>query len=198
MDSVDRIRDRAPATLLALERCVSTRDFENLAANRNDVWRARAFYEPTTGARRDLVRIVVVPAGGGDLSVPSRRSIEKHLAAHALPAVQVVVDPFESRPVAIDVALRIDLEAFDPLDVTAAVREALIRRFRLERRDIAEPLFLGEVYHAVETVSGVADSRCRFREDETALRLDAHGDGEVLHLTDDPEDLHIAFEGYEP
>ncbi|MCG8416742.1 MAG: hypothetical protein MJE77_02210, partial [Proteobacteria bacterium] len=46
MQREDRLRDRAPSALLALDRAVSLADFESLATYRRDVWHARAFHLP--------------------------------------------------------------------------------------------------------------------------------------------------------
>jgi hypothetical protein len=63
MEGVESMRATAPASVSTLGRAVSLADYGRLAASQSSVWQAAAFSMPTGLARKDSVRVVVVPAG---------------------------------------------------------------------------------------------------------------------------------------
>ena len=195
MEAIDQMQARAPATLLALERAVSLTDFDNLATSRNDVWQARASYQPTDGGFLQQVTVVVVRAGGGELDLSFQQNLEAFLSQHALPTVSVRVVGFRSQPVQLDINVRIDSERYDPNLVLLRIRETLVAALQLERRRIGEPLYLSQIYHLVEGVTGVADSQCAF-VGNPAQCLAPLGEDAVIYLSADSDDLTLDYQEY--
>ncbi len=179
-EDIDSLRDNAPATLLTLERAVSLADFSWLAMAQSSVWQARAFSRPTGLGRNDKVEVVVVPAGGGGLGILGT-VLKDFLVAHAVPEVDVTVLPYEPRSFALEVRLNVDVGAYNADEVSAAVNKALHNAFSLRRRKLGQHLFLSEVYHVVEWVTGVEHSLAIINGDRSLRRV-AAGEREVLTL----------------
>lgn len=158
------LRERAPATLLALERAVSLRDFENLAMSRPDVWQAKASQKHGSSSGYNHIRIVVIPAGGGSLNTtdPLKPRIESFLQRHAVPFVRIEVIGFREKIVGLDVEVRVDYAKFDPGKIVEQVRSALLDALSIEKRRIGQALYLSELYQVVESIEGVEDSKCAF------------------------------------
>lgn len=158
MEWKESLRHTAPATLLTLERAVSIEDFANLAASHSSVWQARAFLRQNAG-RLQVVEVVVLPAGGGELGELTV-TLNKFLQAHALPQVQIQLRPYRPVPLSIKAKLIIDTQAFNSDTVKTTVQQALLNSFNLEQRGIGQSLYLSEVYKVVEGVRGVSKSIC--------------------------------------
>jgi len=197
MESVGSLRETAPKALLTLERAVSLSDFANLAQGHSSVWQARAFRRPSGGQRdQQRVEVIVVPAGGGALG-PLERALADHLMAHALPGVEVVVRGYASRRVNLDVTLEIDTAAYEPRPVVRAAEAALYDALSLRRRLLGQPLYLSDVYKAVEEVTGVESSRCVIDDDPSLQRWDAASD-QVIHLDPGKPGLLVRYQRYAP
>ena len=67
--ALDQIRQNAPGRLAAMDRAVSVTDYQHLAQRFQGVWHAAAFEQPAFGRSREAVRIVIVPAGGGEANI---------------------------------------------------------------------------------------------------------------------------------
>ncbi len=159
MESLASLRNNAPPTLLALERAVSLGDFAHLATARSDIWQARAYREVDQGGRMERITVIVVPAGGV-LTPDLRDTLESHLGRHSLPGVTVSVESYTSRPVDMHITLRVDSSDWLPRQVAAAVEAELKRAFALQQRGLGQPLYLSEIYKAVEGIEGVENSIC--------------------------------------
>ncbi len=195
MEGVDSMRATAPASVSTLGRAVSLADYGRLAASQSSVWQAAAFALPTVLAHKDSVRVVVVPAGGGQLGTVGGQ-VKAFLEAHALPGVAVKVDRYRPKGFNLRVELQIVTAEYDPERVTETVRARLLAAFGLRARKLGQALRLSEVYRIVEGVPGVANSLCVLDNDPKKARVDALAD-EVVHL--DAEDasltiLHREFE----
>lgn len=195
MEGVESMRATAPASVSTLGRAVSLADYGRLAASQSSVWQAAAFSLPTGLARQDSVRVVVVPAGGGELGALAD-SVRAFLSAHALPGVSIRIDPYQ--PVSFD--LRIELQIvtaeYDPERVVEAVRARLLAAFGLRSRKLGQALRLSEVYRIVEGVPGVANSLCVLNSDPAKARVDAPADG-VVHLDAPESSLTVLYREFE-
>jgi len=179
-EGIESLRDNAPATLMTLERAVSLEDFAWLAMAQSSIWQARAFSRPAGLGRNEKVEVVVVPAGGGELGTLGA-TLKDFLLAHALPEVDVTVLPYEPLSFALEVLVSVDAAAFNPDEVTAAVRSALQEAFSLRRRKLGQDLFLSEVYHVVKGVTGVEHSVAVINGNQSLRRLAAE-EREVLTM----------------
>lgn len=195
MEGVESMRATAPASVSTLGRAVSLSDYGRLAASQSSVWQAAAFALPTGLARKDSVRVVVVPAGGGQLGALAAQ-IQAFLESHALPGVAVKVDPFNSVGFNLRVELQIVTAEFDPERVAETVRERLQAAFGLQARKLGQALRLSEVFRIVEGVPGVANSFCVLDNDKKKVRVDAPADG-VVHLDAEDSSLTILHREFE-
>lgn len=170
-EGVEALRTNAAGSLLALERAVSLEDHARLMRAHAAVAQARAFAPATGLARRDHVELHVVPAGGATLTEELKAELCAYAAAHAAPGVDVSVHAYTPLSFALEVTLRVRLDAFDGDAVAARVRAALQAAFGIERRALGQALHRGEVYGVVEPVEGVENSDCRILVDaQTAAR----------------------------
>jgi predicted phage baseplate assembly protein len=192
-ETADSLRKTAPTTLLTLQRCVSPADFASLAAAHASIWQARAFVRQSTGTRAHRVEVIVVPADGAELGELAQ-TLATFLQSHALPNVEVTVTRFRPLPVTLAVTVEIDLAAFDPAVVLRDVRAALYDALSLRRRELGQPVFLGDVYAVVENVPGVSTSRCVLNDDPTANRILSVSDGVLFLDPASPQSLSLAYE----
>ena len=192
-ETADSLRKTAPTTLLTLERCVSPADFASLAAAHASIWQARAFVRPSLGTRAHRVEVVVVPADGAELG-DLAQTLATFLQSHALPNVEVTVTRFVPLPVTLAVTVEIDLAAFEPAVVLRDVRAALYDALSLRRRQLGQPVFLGDIYAVVENVPGVSTSRCVLNDDPTANRILSLSDAVQFLDPASPQTLGLAYE----
>lgn len=192
MEDVRSLKENAPASVLTLERAVSVGDLGHLAARQSSVWQARAFSQPTALSRRESVKVVVVPAGGGELGA-LKESLQKTLQAHTLPGVDVQIFQATMTPFDVDVTVRVKSAEYDPDQVVESVRQALLDAFSLEQRRLGQDLFLSEVYQVVEGVQGVESSICTIDGDQALRRLDASND-EVFHVDPETSEIGLQYE----
>lgn len=198
LESIVSLRDNAPATTLALERAVSLSDFGHLATSQSSIWQARAYREIQRGERDEMVKVVFVPAGGASSS-QVRRDLRSFLQKHASPGVRVGVAEFDPRRIDLSVTVRVDLEAFVPTEVTAAVAAALTEAFALSRRRLGEDLYLSEVYKVVEGVAGVENSICILNGNDRLRAIEARSPSTVVYLdVDAGSSLVVEYEEYLP
>ena len=197
-ESVDSLRENAPATLLALARAVSLEDFTALAMSHSGLWQAHAYTRPSEFAHHESVTVAAVPAGGGLLG-PLADEVTAYLRAHALPGVRVEVVDYRPVFLSLEATVRVKFSEFDPDSVVAAVKAALADAFSLERRKLGQPLFRSEVFATLEAVNGVENASCTLFVDAgvglDAVRLGTGPDGllrsirpardQLLHLDPD-------------
>ena len=157
-EPISDIRTNAPARLAANGRAVSIADFERLCRRRSDVWQARARMLNDPTASED-VGIIVVPANGGLIGDQMRPELIEFIEAKAIPGIRVRIDDHVSIPIAMDVEVRVDIEAFDKTEVQAAAQSALFSAFSLANRALGQPLYLSEAVAVLERVTGVETAR---------------------------------------
>jgi len=158
-ESVTSLRRSAPASLLTMQRAVSTVDFAALAASRPEIWDAYAIQ--TSSGRERSICVTIVPAWGEELASDPHDELKEYLLARAIPGVRVDLKHFESEPLMLEIVLGINTQRFDVDDVQAEVRKALIERFALKNRTIGAPVYLSDIYQCVEAVRGVEYSNCK-------------------------------------
>lgn len=154
-EDISTLRDNAPASTLTLGRALSLVDFQHLAISQAGVWQARAFRPAPDGRPGETVRVVVLPAGGGELGT-LEGDLQTFLQHRAEPQVQVDIAPWQPLIFSVDVSLAVDSRAFQPELVVDAVRNTLLETFSLRRRTLGAPLFRSHIMASVESVEGVS------------------------------------------
>jgi len=185
-ESTDAIRSNASATLLALERAVSLEDFSHLARSQAAVAQARAFALAPGRGQRENLEVRVIPSGGAAFTQELGAQIRAFLLAHALPGVQLAVMGYDAVLIGFEVNIRVRREAFDGDTVAASVRSALVAAFGIDRRELGQPLFRGEVLAVIEAVQGVENSDgfivLDARNTNTPQRVVRDSDGHITTL----------------
>jgi hypothetical protein len=188
MEGVESLRQNAPASLLTLQRAVSLSDFTNLAQASSSVWQARAIRLLPPGlGRSDMIEVVVVPAGGGELGTLAE-SLQETLSQHALPGVQISISKYQSVILDLDITIQIKMGEFDADLVSEDVRQTLFDAFSLEQSQLGESLYRSQVIEVVEGVVGVENCECRinnsgFRDENGSVvkpRRVVKGNGGVI------------------
>jgi len=175
----ESLRRNAAGALLALERAVSLSDFAALARRNAGIAQAVALALPPGPRGQARVELVLVPSGATGLPQASREQLAAWLLAHAMPGTAVTITPYTEVNFSVRVTVRVRPQAFDPEQVRAAVRAALVARFSVEQRALGQPLKIGELFPVVEAVPGVENSDVVLavpaREGWPRLTLDAAG-----------------------
>jgi hypothetical protein len=198
MEDMASLRENAPSTLLAFERAVSLSDFSHLAAAQSSVWQAKAYSQILHGGRTESVKVVIVPADGVT-SEDIENDIENFLQKHALPGVQVTIDPFVEKRFSLSVTVRVKIDEFVAEEVEKAVASALSDHFTLKNRKLGEHLYLSEVYKVVESVQGVENSICVLNNDDNLQLIRAENEKTVVYLdTDAGSTLTVTAKEYLP
>lgn len=191
MESVQQLRDNAPASVLTLGRAVSLSDFTHLATRHSSIWQARAFAQATHYGRQESVQVVVVPAGGAPLG-DVQQELRDYLQDHALPGVRVSVSEFEALPLDLDIKVRVKTDEYDPEQVVSAVRAALQKALTLKRARLGETFYRSVVFREVEAVTGVAHADCVISEN--TLLDDSGASIDVAHVARGPDHLIRAIQ----
>lgn len=201
MEDVASLRENAPSTLLTLERAVSLSDFSHLAASQSSVWQAKAYRQILHGGRTESVKVVIVPAGGVT-SEDTENDVENFLQKHALPGVQVTVDPCVKERFSLSITVRVKTDEFIAEEVEKAVASALVDHFTLKNRKLGEHIYLSEIYKIVEGVQGVENSICVLNDDNTLQLIRAGDESTVVYLDtgadENPSTLTVTHEEYRP
>jgi hypothetical protein len=189
MEETESLRENAPATVLTLDRAGCLTDFAYLAMSQSSVWQARAFSSSTGPGRNESIKVVVVPAGGGELGGLGKTLLD-FLMARAIPGVEIDILPYEERSFDLHVILY-PRSGYDPEAVASAIKANLQGTFCLKKRKLGQDLFLSEIYRVVESTPGVEHSRVAINGSSGVRRV-AVMDHEVLTLGH----TVIDYEGY--
>lgn len=194
-ESAASIRRNAPADLRAMGRAVAVEDFAHLAARMGGIAQARAWIPRRQQGRDQIVEVVVVPESGQADPI-FLQQIARTLSAQAPPGTRVDIRAFRSVIPRLQVFIRVDYTAFDPDRTVERVRQTLVDTFSLRKRPLGEDLYVSSIYHAVENVLGVSDSRIVLQGDPELRRLRAERD-QVAYLNPRIAGLLIEVEEYQ-
>jgi hypothetical protein len=161
------IRANAAARLAANDRAVALGDFARLARRHASIWQARADAVMGVG-RQQLVRLTVVPADGAAVTPALGATLGDFLLAKALPSTRIELVPYEPLPIRITTRIRVDTSRHVPAKVQDAAVATLLRAFSLRQRRLGQPLFIGEILAALETVEGAETALATFALAPTA------------------------------
>jgi hypothetical protein len=153
-ESRDEARRNAPLAVLALDRLVSARDYEDFARTFAGV--AKASATRLSDGRRQVVHLTI--AGAGDIPISKSSDLYRNLRE----ALHRFGDPFQ--PFQVDtrflktlvVCARVRVhpdylwEAVEP-----KVRAALLERFSFDRRNLGQDALLSEAIAAAQGIEGV-------------------------------------------
>lgn len=181
MEGIAEIRTKAPAHLRSLERGVSLADFEHLAKSQPGVWHAKAFLNPAGANKRELVELSIVPADGGPLGELGAIVVEK-LAMLSPAGITFKAERFEPIALAVRIGLRVDTDGFDYSQTEEQVRDAVHGALTLQQRPPGKPVFLSEIFQAVEAVEGVinSDASITIAQGDRLLRISRGKGGEIV------------------
>ena len=196
MEGIESLREDALASLLTLERAVSIRDYALLANSHSSVWQALAHSKPGGVGRRKIIEVVVVTAGGGELGL-LRATLRAYLENYSIPGIQVIVKDYVPVLLGLRVEIRVKVTEFDPEILIESVRKALLEGFSLEKRKLAQTLYLSEVYSIVERITGVENSTCVMNGDASLRALSAEND-QVIYLDPNGVTLEITHKEFHP
>ncbi|MCC7174005.1 MAG: baseplate J/gp47 family protein [Bryobacterales bacterium] len=150
-ETLEQARSNAPSTVQTFGRIVSVRDFEHAARELAMVAKARAYVD--WDGEEQAVFVVVAGPGGTSLA-NSVKDIAASLDALRDTNRKMNIVPHASRPV--ELALDVIAGSAYTLDaVQAAVEEAIEELFSFDNRELGQPVYLSDLYRALQALDGV-------------------------------------------
>ncbi|MFD2468067.1 putative baseplate assembly protein [Amycolatopsis silviterrae] len=148
------VRASIPLRMLALDRLVSVRDYEDFTRARAGIGKAKAV-KLSDGGRR-VVHVTVAATGDAriDSSSGSVVALEAALAGFGDRGIEVRVAVRERVLLVLRAGIKV-LPDYSWDLVEPAVRAALLDKFSFARRELGEPAFLSEAFAAIQAVPGV-------------------------------------------
>ncbi len=154
-ESRDQARKSAPLAVMALDRLVSVRDYEDFARLYAGIGKAAAV--EISDGRRQLVHVTI--AGADDIPIDGTSDLFINLRQ----ALQDFGDPFQPIQLAVRELMFVVINASVQIQsdyqwelVVANVRAALLHAFGFERRELGQDAVLSEVISVIQKVPGVA------------------------------------------
>ncbi|PPD27789.1 MAG: putative baseplate assembly protein, partial [Methylomonas sp.] len=151
----DQARQHVPLAVKALDRLVSTQDYQDFARIYAGIGKAKA--AELTNGRQPVLHVTVAGAGDIPIDETSDLFINLRLALHAFG------DPTQFVQLAVRELLFIVVEAgvailpdYQWESVVAEVRSRLLYQFSFERRELGQDVFLSEILSVMQSVAGVA------------------------------------------
>jgi len=151
----DQARKNVPLAIKALDRLVSTRDYEDFSRVYAGIGKAKAI--ELSNGRLPLVHVTI--AGVGDIPIDKNSDLFRNL----LQALHDFGDPFQNIQLDIRELLMIVIEAgiailpdYQWESVVVDVRNALLDSFSFESRELGQDVLLSEVFSVMQSVRGVA------------------------------------------
>lgn len=153
-ESRDEARRNAPLAVMALDRLVSTRDYEDFARTFAGV--AKASASRLSDGRRRVVHVTI--AGADDAPISKTSDLYKNLRE----ALHKFGDPFQPVELETRYLKTLFMSANVKIhpdylweSVETKVRAALLERFSFDRRDLGQDALLSEAIAAAQSVEGV-------------------------------------------
>ncbi|MBI3900076.1 MAG: putative baseplate assembly protein [Gammaproteobacteria bacterium] len=183
-DTRDQARRNAPLAVIALDRLLSLRDYEDFAGNYAGIGKASA--NRLTDGRRQFVHLTV--AGKDDIPIDRNSDLYRNLVAslelYGDPQLPVAVCIRRTKVLVIAASIQLlpdyHWEAVEPV-----VRAAVLGRFSFDSRELGQAAFLSEAIEVMQNIEGVSYVNVeRFdsvAEDVTAAELAALADTLALN-----------------
>ncbi len=150
----DQARRNAPLTVMALDRLVSVRDYEDFARAFAGIGKASA--ARLSDGRRQLVHLTI--AGADDIPIAQESGLYRNLVQ----ALQQFGDPQQPLRVAIRELILLVISArvrvlsdYQWETVEPKIRTALLDTFSFERRELGQDALLSEAISTIQRVDGV-------------------------------------------
>lgn len=167
-ETLDRARDNAPLTVLAMGRVVSRRDAEDYArafagigkARATALWRGGSLWVHLTVAASVAAPIAdgavtALPDHRIDLASTLGRNLAASLDRFKEPSMRLRLDTYQ--PLYFDLAAKVAIDPrYEWAVVEPALRGALIAAFSFAARSFAQPVSVAEVARVLHGVDGVA------------------------------------------
>ncbi|MGH8551969.1 MAG: putative baseplate assembly protein, partial [Methylococcales bacterium] len=154
-ESRDQARQNTPLAVKALDRLVSTRDYQDFSRIYAGI--GKAFAIELSDTRQSLIHITI--AGAGDIPIDPNSDLYRNLRQ----SLHDFGDPFQKIQVAVRELLMIVIAAdiailpdYQWESVVTEVRAALLDYFGFERRELGQDVTLSEVISVMQSVRGVA------------------------------------------
>ncbi|WP_328609100.1 putative baseplate assembly protein [Amycolatopsis sp. NBC_00345] len=147
-------RGTIPLRMLALDRLLSVRDYEDFTRARAGIGKASAVKLSAGGQR--VVHVTIAATGDARIDPSSGlfTTLESALAAFGDPAAGIRVAVRDQVLLVLRAGVKVQPDYSWDL-VEPAVRAALLDRFSFAGRDLGEPAYLSEVFAAIQAVPGV-------------------------------------------
>ena len=154
-ESRDQARQNIPLAVKALDRLVSTQDYEDFSRIYAGIGKAYAI--ELSDGRLPMIHVTI--AGAGDSPIDETSDLFRNLRQ----ALYDFGDPFQKIQLAVRELLMIVIEAnvailpdYQWESVVSEVRSALLDQFSFERRELGQDVWLSEVISVMQSVRGVA------------------------------------------
>ena len=147
-----KARRAAPGTVRTFGRAVSLRDFEDTALLAGEV--AKAIANWVWAGDRRAIHLTVAAQGGNRFSPEGLARLAATLASARDPNQRLLIA--NHLPVAVRIAASLQVDGrHETAAVLATARSALLDALSFERRHLAEPVFLSDLYRVLQEVDGV-------------------------------------------
>lgn len=154
-ESRDQARQHVPLAVKALDRLVSTQDYEDFSRIYAGI--GKAYANELSDGRLPLIHVTI--AGAGDIPIDENSDLFRNLRQ----ALHDFGDPFQKIQLAVRELLMIVIEAgiavlpdYQWESVVSEVRSALLECFSFERRELGQDVLLSEVISVMQSVPGIA------------------------------------------
>jgi predicted phage baseplate assembly protein len=150
----DSARRNAPRTVVAMDRIISLRDFEDFARTFAGIGKALAV--DMSRGETTLVHLTIAAANGEEVAVTSDlfMNLAKAIDAVRDPALEFEMDSYDR--VFFDVAATVLIdERHEAKKVLGAVRSAILNAFSFARRSFGQPVTAAEVVTVIQGVEAV-------------------------------------------
>jgi hypothetical protein len=153
-ESRDQARRNAPLAVMALDRLVSVKDYEDFARTYAGIGKASA--QRLSDGHLQVVHLTI--AGADDIPIDENSDLYRNL----LQALHQFGDPFQPIQVKtrelmlLVVSAKVRLQPdYQWESVAPKIRAAVLDAFSFERRELGQSVFLSEVISAIQQVAGV-------------------------------------------
>ena len=153
-ESRDQARRNAPLAVMALDRLVSVKDYEDFARTFAGVGKASA--AKLSDGHQEVVHLTI--AGANDIPIDEASSLYENLGAALLKFgdPQLPIRAAMRELMLLVIACKVRRSPDYPWDTVASgVRAALLDAFSFERRELGQNVYLSEVIGVIQRVPGV-------------------------------------------